>query len=764
MEHKLILGGEQYLPFARNCIKRLRATGLQYASQKFEIEGAIVEVRIVGDEDFIRLTGEGCTLALDSGVIDVHSIAPLAAERYLPGTLYDAGSTQTYNANFNKVEEDGSLTNPAKTDAGQLSGELNTRGRFRGKLKSSTAFAPGKIPAVPATDPPTQVPDPADDTLHAKKSTAVLCPASIFTGKTRLYVQAMYGLPLYEYKRDGSLLKVNVPLAVENSTSAAPALWLPAYVDPRDFTTDEYGVRHMASYADVLLDTSCGVWLDTITGNHWLLNPTNGEIRVYPLKSSACGERLRKYLTDANTELNATDREHLEAYILSRSLPDVKHKQTAGGFSCGAYSMGYGWHWNWDGTVADIVVNTTFAQDATNSAMRSSHYRMVPTMTPLPMPEGGWSFGDTRQTWAATVTLVEGPIDWCAYRFYWCITEPDYGSMALSKTTPQHTNMFVCDAPFYAFYVRNELKMCRIAVSYHPAGAGIRTMSPGFAGSTVFQANNVTYSTLGEQSGWLEENNNTGASFDATISIGGVVTPVLKGPLTNTGFRIDLTGKTFGAWSFFSSDVFQVYGEVFDYGYPPYQQVTRDRRSVTTYNSVYTYSIETSSFSESSRSDGEIVIPFYDAEAAYVRYDTIRERHNVGSTQAWNSGPYSFAEKKVIDVYDGGTSYHLEEVIKYSWGAGGGGAGATGGATGPLDVTADYDVSSDAQLVCHAGAIPATFTNLSEFHANAVDEVDAEFGTLSATSVTAPVVIAPGYVGSVGVSSAPTAPVIVGWI
>jgi tetratricopeptide (TPR) repeat protein len=35
MEHKLILGGEQYLPFARSRIKAMRATGAKYASQRF---------------------------------------------------------------------------------------------------------------------------------------------------------------------------------------------------------------------------------------------------------------------------------------------------------------------------------------------------------------------------------------------------------------------------------------------------------------------------------------------------------------------------------------------------------------------------------------------------------------------------------------------------------------------------------------------------------------------------------------------------------
>lgn len=59
MEHTLIQGGEQYLPFARSRIKALRATGLRYASQRFEVDGASILVRIADDQDYITLNGGG---------------------------------------------------------------------------------------------------------------------------------------------------------------------------------------------------------------------------------------------------------------------------------------------------------------------------------------------------------------------------------------------------------------------------------------------------------------------------------------------------------------------------------------------------------------------------------------------------------------------------------------------------------------------------------------------------------------------------------
>lgn len=57
MEHKTILGGETYLPFARSRIKALRGTGLSYAAQNFIVDGVSVRVRISGEHDFIHIEG-----------------------------------------------------------------------------------------------------------------------------------------------------------------------------------------------------------------------------------------------------------------------------------------------------------------------------------------------------------------------------------------------------------------------------------------------------------------------------------------------------------------------------------------------------------------------------------------------------------------------------------------------------------------------------------------------------------------------------------
>lgn len=67
MEHKLILGGSLYLPFARSRIKALRAAGMRYASQRFLFPDGEVNVQIVGEHEYIRLSGQSFNIL--SGVV-----------------------------------------------------------------------------------------------------------------------------------------------------------------------------------------------------------------------------------------------------------------------------------------------------------------------------------------------------------------------------------------------------------------------------------------------------------------------------------------------------------------------------------------------------------------------------------------------------------------------------------------------------------------------------------------------------------------------
>lgn len=93
MEHLIISGGEQYLPFARSRIKALRALGRPFASQKFEIEGCSVHVRIEGAHDFITLSGGGELLMLVQATVRQESRDTSPVVDYIYSRLFSISAS-----------------------------------------------------------------------------------------------------------------------------------------------------------------------------------------------------------------------------------------------------------------------------------------------------------------------------------------------------------------------------------------------------------------------------------------------------------------------------------------------------------------------------------------------------------------------------------------------------------------------------------------------------------------------------------------------
>jgi hypothetical protein len=738
MEHKLIQGGEQYLPFARSRIKAMRATGAKYASQRFVLPDATVNVQIVADQEYIRIEGNGARLALDSGVVDVLSIASANPALYLAGTLSEAGSAQAYNALFVGTPW---RKNSSEGAAGQLSGAISSVSPFLGQIFDSVeapSFRPARRAVTPATVPPTTEPEPADAALADKKTLAISCPASIFTGRCRLYVQALYGRPLHKYGSATWTPAAPPTLTLVSGTSAAPALMIPTYKPAAD------GQQTM------LLDTSCGIWLDPSDGKHYLIQANNNVFKVFPMKAPAAVEQLRKALIDATPgALNATDKEHLEAYILAYSLPDAKSATTAGGFGFGAYSMGYGWHWNWTGDRADIVINNTYDQGSGNFAMESTHYRAALTKS---------EFG----TFSVLVTTVEGPVRWAVARAYWTIVEPDYSDFTHTKTTPKLSGLFAGGGPFYAFYKKDALQMCRVDVSYNEGVTGGTVENNCFGGQLV---------TLGLTEGDRTTYGNGAAYFAATFTCGPVSSgsmPYLKStPVTTRNevrkkkFLADwgtgLGTSPYGLYSILTSDD---YGLNFQTVSLLAQGIDSDQRRLTGYEIF---------FGTGSRSDTgyvQVVVPFNDAEAIFLR----------ATNQQTNTWTFTSVDQYV------GTKFHSRDYLDREFGrppydpvffsrALYNGAYASSGNTfvsSDTTLLAPTTVTTviTEKLVAGGSTQNATFDRLSEFTNNAAETVNGPYAVWSGTSTDAPVVISNGHldppVGMYGV--VPVAPVIVGWV
>jgi hypothetical protein len=724
MEHRLITGGWEYLPFARNRIQQLRAAGLTHTTDRKVFADAVVTVRIVGEQEFIHIQGGGCTLPMDSGVVDVGVYASSSdPARFLAGTLHESQALAFYNASF--VPDGSWRLNPGKKSAGQLSGLLTGGGGFRGKVpydhQRARSFAPKKI-----QDGDDWIDDSADNKLPAKKTAAMRCPASMFTGKARLYAQAMFGQYMYPPERLGSMGEVvgasdEALIAPEFNDTAPPSLLITAYKAKSD----------ESSYPAVVMNTNSGVHLDA-AGKHWFFEVNNDEVIVHPLIGSPCAEGLRKYLVqDApNDPLSAEDRERLEAYILASCRPWVKNKvRIPLNLALVAYSMGYGWHWNWSGTQCDMVVNNTFEQGGSAVGMRSTHYRIT--------------FSRLGGLWQAVVSVVEGPVDWTVLRPIWVITEPSWINQAplaefptytLIKTTFRTTTQIACDAPFYCFYARDELKVCRVRVANNPATPPGLSFTPGFRTDDGLE---LRYGTIGLDSGYSESHTGYSAHWEAQFSCGGESFSGLLYNKVGSGLRIQvvdkavepgeptlLWGSTVDNWEF-------------EKGYPPYDIVRYRGFFSFKASRPVRYKIQYFDYVDNYQSRAAIVVPFYDAEAVYFQAECKLLRSKTdGMSQTEVGGRFLYRNQP---KFEDGSTGPISEIFTSSDNT----FNAVIEPFGPFIPADEETYLVNAQRLVHrAGAVDAIYgADLDGFFDNEGDRVGATFKTLSSTAASQPVVI-----------------------
>jgi len=784
MEHKKIDGGEQYLPFARSRIKALRATGLRYASQEFMVDGVAIKVQIVGEHNYLDIRGGGTTLLMDSGVVDIVSIVPWEVPtNYLPRQLHEAGSAISYNAPF--VVPQGATNfwrlKPGNKNDGQFSGNLKTpSGPFKGRVPkdgvNAASFSPRSI-ENDANMPPTWEPDPEDGTIVEKKLMATSCPPSMFTGKCRLYVQALYGKHLNKDTTDGAGNVIRGGDQIPMGIYLAPSLGMPYLkLKPYRAKGDE------TVYADVDLYTGSGVHLDEQTGVHWLLNPFVGVMAAYPLVPSQQAKVLRKYLIPAeHPELSADDREHLEAYILSTCAPDVKNVQFVSIPEVPTYSMGYSWHWNWSGTCADIVHNETiyigFEGGFDRYGMRSTHRRLTATL----------STSNGVSTWSAGVAVVSGPSDWAGNRIFWSVCEPHWGAKAIIPTLPAYSSYREGSATFYAFYLRDDLQLCTVTISKVSGASHRKRSDDAFAGAAF--GSPAAQATIGMRDGWFEEYYEQPDSYEATFTCGAKTVSGIKSVYTEVFDRTEVTNKTAGPIDM----VPNAYGGVFygtatiPVGYPDegtsftYQCFGGGPRPDLQHTDSQSYSGPMINFDyiqshHSTRTQGSatVIVPMYDAEAVFfhstiskeeviTNRELTRRQQNSARTAGVRYLIYIWVSDPEPPEYGGwqftGT---FTQGPKFTWYVYDG----IGGVVTPkvnLDPQTINSTIEDFQvLVCRAGIVDADLSmNLTYYHG---DEFAPPCSAWSSTSTTDPVVFSPGKIDPVGTDIDSSLAVIVGWI
>ncbi len=703
MEHRLVTGGYEFLPFARSCVVKLKKLGLPYADQSFEIGGVSIKVRIEPGHEYIRIDGGSLPIAMDSGVVDLINVGAFVEARFYPGILYPSTQVADYKVNFTKPVN-GGKTNPSGGIAGQFLGYLEvSSARVRGTVfdKAYSFYPKNKLLSAPG-DPAIWGADPEDAAVWAKKYMVNKCPVSMFTGKCRLYAQAIYGKPLYKRNAlnpDGSetgetVGDPDIPIAQDGGSG--PYLTLFGYAKPGE-----------QSPGTIDIWTSSGVYLHPATGCHFLMNPSGTLLRVYPLVSSEAGEVLRTLIRTSGG-LNDADKERCEAYILAYSRPDMSKVQTISGvFPTGFnfWSLGYGLHWNWSGTKATI---TTFEVETFGVSMdttilnKSSRYELNVNI-PVSL--------DKSFTASASLTTVESNVYWYVLRGYACIAEPEWSYGGMEKSTNKfNRENYPCDAPFYSFYKRDELQVARVKVTKGALGDPYREVSDSLFGSTDLTTV-VGGVTVGDLGGWSRETHPMSTLWSVSFSCGS--TTVSWDIKTQTIGYQEISAKAFGddnttpSWP--GWQVLPIPGSPGGDGfYPPYYApvgypnqysvwaTTPLTGEVFTgiYRSV-TYS--RSSVTNSYNSLGYIsaVAPRYDAEAMFL-YQRQEVSENFDTPTVTNYGGYGFNSI----VRAGG------DIIQYTVGSPATLSSPVLSVIPPVLNTV-VTITETASLVCSSGTVPA---------------------------------------------------------
>lgn len=550
-----------------------------------------------------------CSIAMDSGVVDLQSAS-------LIGTLagdHDSGFLlrTDYVAAHVAASDDPESTGP-------ILGKIHPPS-FKGTAPENGAVAKS-FDASSGHDP------------YDKKRIAVLCPPSVFTGKMRMYVQSLYG------RHDHGEMFMLPP----GAGISAPSVYF-------DYTKT-FGTEEDPGAGSVLFDTNCGVFTDLSTYKHYLISIAASRIKIYRLKATSCGEKLRKKLIDDS--VSAGDKEKIEAYILSQSHPDMTEGSMVEltDLDIHASSMGYGWHFNWDGNKADIVVNYISSASGGGLENTSIHYRITFSIN---------SFG----MWSAENSVVEGPVLWKSLRHGHPITYPAWDKLALEKFGAHTGPLPYGDAPFYVFYTKNELNVCRYSATtgshakqgvvrepyyYAPntrdaigTDAINHRTREAYTGDTVSfscGANSVSYGISTYTENVETRTPPSPGSIKSKSSLGpsvGYLTGVSDWPVEQPTY-IALTSIGDSYWG--TIDVAQgVYGGWATESFGPYPSYRGDYGELSVYATV-----EVFASSISKQASFIAAIPFYDAEAILLYGEQTTTEHEVGTSSYGGVDAFGF--------------------------------------------------------------------------------------------------------------------------
>lgn len=364
----------------------------------------------------LRIRG-GEPMYMESGVLDLFNYAPLNENTYKPADLhYDDtlgpySNTDTALMGEIRVSRN-SITYSPRDEGDSRSGVGCDADDLVDQIIMIDFVSSGDVEVATAAS---DVFCPDTQTIAISKRCQAFFPASLWSGKMRMFVQSIYGSKRTDYTMD-----------VDADTRGGLT------IDNVEFQPHDTG------YA-----------LYTGSNYTYYVLKLTGTVSVSKLELSDQGEKLREWLIDNPQTAEETRR--YEAYLLSTAtFGDWENVGTISTPVGDRGPFGYDWHVNWGGDKAHIVLHQL--KDGETNVWEFAHYSMTMSLFEAEenefwLNENNWTFSITEEETGEATFRVGGDIIW----------SPDWfeGGMTLFVTqedaldTPTHVDS---DVPIYVVY------------------------------------------------------------------------------------------------------------------------------------------------------------------------------------------------------------------------------------------------------------------------------------------------------------------------
>lgn len=314
----------------------------------------------------------------------------------------------------------------------------------------------------------------------SKKNLALKIPASVYSGKMRLFMQSQYGSAEsagYSLIERGPAERGDIAVVGGLAVCKYPNRMASTYETVDDFRPNVFSVQYLGTELGFLADNSCGVFASG--GNYWLISITRSStaftVTAYPL---ALDERVVEFSSRLSTLYANPDQASVrksiaqcEAYLFAHSTPVIGGALTLGTFDLGTSGLGdpiaYGWHFNSMGSEAKMVIHHLTPTTLTHMRWSSRTLTMSLAFAPNsgPITASNFTCTITAQNngdWANPNGVLlyapcfEGYDDTQEYPTRLHITS--IASQAFSGEWDAEEGGEINDIPIYGFYVDNVWK------------------------------------------------------------------------------------------------------------------------------------------------------------------------------------------------------------------------------------------------------------------------------------------------------------------